>query len=61
MDPRQHGSAFDSAAFTLPLNTVSQPVLSQFGFHMIEVTSRKGDKAKGRHILIPIEVAGRPS
>ena len=37
---------------------VSQPVLSQFGFHLIEVTSRKGDKAKGRHILIPIEVAG---
>jgi peptidyl-prolyl cis-trans isomerase D len=53
MDP-----AFDSAAFALPLNTLSQPVLSEFGFHLIEVTSRKGDKAKGRHILIPIEVAG---
>jgi peptidyl-prolyl cis-trans isomerase D len=53
MDP-----AFDSAAFKLPLNTLSQPVLSQFGFHLIEVTSRKGDKAKGRHILIPIEVSG---
>jgi peptidyl-prolyl cis-trans isomerase D len=53
MDP-----AFDSAAFALPLNTLSQPVLSQFGYHLIEVTSRKGDKAKGRHILIPIEVAG---
>jgi parvulin-like peptidyl-prolyl isomerase len=33
-------------------------VLSQFGFHIIEITSRKGNKAKGRHILIPIEVAG---
>jgi peptidyl-prolyl cis-trans isomerase D len=53
MDP-----AFDSAAFKLPLNTVSSPVLSKFGFHLIEITSRKGDKAKGRHILIPIEVAG---
>jgi peptidyl-prolyl cis-trans isomerase D len=53
MDP-----AFDSAAFKLPLNTLSQPVRSQFGFHIIEVTSRKGDKIKGRHILIPIEVAG---
>src|SRR5580765_5375840 len=51
-------AAFDSAAFALPLNTVSQPVLSQFGYHLIEVTSRKGDKAKGRHVLIPIEVAG---
>jgi len=53
MDP-----AFDSAAFALPLKTVSQPVLSQFGFHLIEITSRKGNKAKGRHILFPIELAG---
>jgi peptidyl-prolyl cis-trans isomerase D len=53
MDP-----AFDSLAFSIPLNTLSQPVLSRFGFHLIEVTSRKGTKAKGRHILIPIEVAG---
>jgi peptidyl-prolyl cis-trans isomerase D len=51
-------AAFDSAAFKLPLNTISQPVLSSFGYHLIEVTSRKGDKAKGRHILIPIEVSG---
>jgi peptidyl-prolyl cis-trans isomerase D len=53
MDP-----AFDSAAFSLPLNTVSRPVLSQFGFHLIEITSRKGNKAKGRHILFPVEVTG---
>jgi peptidyl-prolyl cis-trans isomerase D len=53
MDP-----AFDSAAFAMPLKKVSQPVLSQFGFHIIEITSRKGNKAKGRHILIPIELAG---
>jgi len=53
MDP-----AFDSAAFSLPLNALSQPVLSRFGYHLIEITSRKGTKAKGRHILIPIEIAG---
>jgi peptidyl-prolyl cis-trans isomerase D len=53
MDP-----AFDSAAFSLPLKTVSRPVLSQFGYHLIEITSRKGNKAKGRHILLPIEVTG---
>jgi peptidyl-prolyl cis-trans isomerase D len=53
MDP-----AFDAAAFTLPLKTVSQPVLSQYGFHLIEISSRKGNKAKGRHILFPIEVTG---
>jgi peptidyl-prolyl cis-trans isomerase D len=54
MDP-----AFDSAAFSLPLKTVSPPVLSQYGFHLIEITSRKGNKIKGRHILFPIEVTGQ--
>jgi peptidyl-prolyl cis-trans isomerase D len=53
MDP-----AFDSAAFSLPLKKVSKPVLSQFGYHLIEITSRSGKKANGRHILFPIEVAG---
>ncbi len=53
-DPR-----FDSAAFALKLNELSEPVLTQFGFHLIEMTSRTGNKAKGRHILIPIEVTGK--
>lgn len=53
MDP-----AFDKAAFSLPLKTVSEPVLSAFGYHLIEMTSRAGDKAKGRHILIPVEIVG---
>ena len=53
MDP-----AFDAAAFALPLKTLSKPVLSQFGYHLIEITSRKGNKAKGRHILFLIEVTG---
>ena len=54
----QFDPAFDSAAFSLPLNTVSQPVRSSFGFHIIEVTKRRGDSATGRHILVPIEVVG---
>lgn len=53
MDP-----AFDKAAFSLPLKTVSEPVLTQFGYHLIEITERNGNKAKGRHILIPIEIQG---
>ena len=51
-------AAFDAAAFSLPINAVSQPVLSQFGYHVIQVSSRSGDKAKARHVLIPIEVSG---
>jgi peptidyl-prolyl cis-trans isomerase D len=50
--------AFDSAAFTIPLNTLSEPVLSSFGYHLIETTERSGETATGRHILIPIEIAG---
>ena len=51
-------AAFDAAAFSLPINALSQPVLSQFGYHVIQVSSRSGDKAKARHILIPIEIVG---
>jgi peptidyl-prolyl cis-trans isomerase D len=51
-------AAFTAAAFALPVNTISQPVLSAFGFHLIEVTKKTGDKITLRHILIPIELAG---
>jgi peptidyl-prolyl cis-trans isomerase D len=47
--------AFDEVAFTQPLNRVSEPVLSQFGFHIIRVDSRTAETADVRHILIPIE------
>jgi peptidyl-prolyl cis-trans isomerase D len=50
--------AFEDAAFSLPLNTVSQPVLTSFGYHLIEVTKRTRDSVTARHILIPIELAG---
>lgn len=50
--------AFEAAAFSQPLNALSAPVLSQFGFHIIQVYERQGDKAKARHILIPIELSG---
>ena len=54
----QFDPAFDSVAFRIPLNTVSEPVLSSFGYHLIEVTARRGDTAAARHILIPIEASG---
>ncbi|HEX9893577.1 MAG TPA: SurA N-terminal domain-containing protein [Gemmatimonadales bacterium] len=49
---------FEKAAWSLSLNTVSQPVLTQFGYHLLEVTKRWADSATGRHILVPIEVTG---
>ncbi len=53
MDP-----AFEKAAFSLPVGTVSEPVLSAFGYHLIKVTKRSGAKVQASHILIPIELAG---
>ncbi len=54
----QFDPKFETAAAALALNQVSAPVLTRFGYHLIEVTLRKGDKTTGRHILIPIEVTG---
>lgn len=50
---------FDSVAFSIKLNEISEPVQTQFGYHLIQVTSRTGNKAKARHILIPIEITGQ--
>lgn len=47
--------AFDAAAFALPVGELSQPVLSPFGYHVIQVQERNGDQVKARHILIPVE------
>lgn len=37
---------FEDASFTLDLNTVSSPVKTQFGYHLIKVTDRKGSGVK---------------
>jgi foldase protein PrsA len=37
--PGQMVKPFDSAAFSLPLKTISAPVKSQYGWHVIEVTA----------------------
>jgi peptidyl-prolyl cis-trans isomerase C len=39
----KHGqmvAAFDEAAFTLPVGQVSEPVKTQFGYHIIKISSR---------------------
>lgn len=54
----QFDADFERVAFSMPLNQVSEPVLTRFGYHLIEVTSRSGDKANGRHVLVAVEVTG---
>lgn len=46
--------AFDRAAWSLPIGQVSEPVLTQYGYHILEVESRKDDEAQARHILVRI-------
>ncbi len=53
MDP-----AFERASLSLPVGTVSEPVLSAFGYHLIKVESRSGAKVRARHLLVPIEITG---
>lgn len=53
-----YGEDFDQAVFSLPLNTLSQPILTPMGYHLMEVTQRWTDSAKVKHILIPLELAG---
>ncbi|MGI8498195.1 MAG: peptidyl-prolyl cis-trans isomerase [Gemmatimonadaceae bacterium] len=45
---------FKDAAFALKVGEISQPVLSQFGYHLIKVDARKGDTATVRHILLRV-------
>ncbi|HEX2076837.1 MAG TPA: peptidylprolyl isomerase [Longimicrobium sp.] len=47
--------AFDSVAFSLPVGQVSEPVVTQFGVHLVKVDERTGDQVKARHILFGFE------
>ena len=42
---------FETAAFTAPLKQITNPIESEFGFHLIETLQKKGDKILVRHIL----------
>ena len=47
--------SFEEAAYRLRPGEISQPVETQFGFHLIRVDERKGDTLALRHILVPIQ------
>ena len=47
---------FETVAFTIKLNTLSDPVETEMGYHLLETLDKKGDKVKVRHILIMPEI-----
>ena len=46
---------FETAAYALKPGEISPPVLTQFGYHLIRVDTRKGDTLSLHHILLPIQ------
>ena len=47
---------FETKAYTQEINSVSDPVETVFGYHILETTEKSGEKIKVRHILISPEV-----
>ena len=46
---------FEQAAYALKAGEISQPVLTQFGYHLIRLDERKGDTVALHHILLRIQ------
>lgn len=49
---------FEQVAFELRPGEISEPVLTQFGYHIIKVAERQEDRVRAAHILIPVELHG---
>lgn len=46
---------FEAAAFAAPEGSTTEPVKSQFGYHVIRVEEKATDSVRARHILVPVE------
>ena len=44
-------SEYEEVAFSLDINEISTPVLSSFGYHLIQLLDKKGELIHTRHIL----------
>ncbi len=46
---------FEDAVWRAPIGRITEPVLTQFGYHLIRVDRRTEEEADVSHILLPIE------
>jgi len=53
---------FETAAYTLPLNRISQPIRSKTGYHLIKVTDKRSNRGMVRiaHIMLPLDSTSTP-
>jgi len=51
---QQFPPAFEQAAFGTPVGGLSEPVLTQFGYHVLRVNSRLADTAHVEQVLVPV-------
>jgi peptidyl-prolyl cis-trans isomerase D len=49
--------ALDQAVFSTPAGQVTEPILTQAGYHLIQVESRDSDSAQVRQLVVPIELS----
>jgi peptidyl-prolyl cis-trans isomerase SurA len=47
---------FETTAYTQELNSISEPIETTFGYHILETTERSGEKIKVRHVLVSPEI-----
>ena len=43
---------FEETAFSLNINEISNPIKTNFGYHLIQTIGKKGEKVHAKHILI---------
>ena len=48
--------AFETTAFTIKLGEISEPIETEFGYHILETLEKQGDKIRVRHILMSPEI-----
>lgn len=53
----QSAPALDQAVFSTPAGQVTEPILTQAGYHVVKVESRGGDSAQVRQFVVPIELS----